>query len=63
MNLFPSLRKEIFYEKIYVKRMFCTMTVLITAPYHDEGLKELTELFGRTVHSTVEEARPGLSGR
>ncbi|MBN7742982.1 2-hydroxyacid dehydrogenase [Bacillus velezensis] len=26
------------------------MTVLITAPYHDEGLKELTELFGRTVH-------------
>ena len=30
------------------------MTVLITAPYHDEGLKELTELF-RTVH-LVEEA-------
>ncbi|ARW39228.1 2-hydroxyacid dehydrogenase [Bacillus amyloliquefaciens] len=26
------------------------MTVVITAPYHDEGLKELTELFGRTVH-------------
>ncbi|MGX4766145.1 2-hydroxyacid dehydrogenase [Bacillus mojavensis] len=38
-----------------MKRMFCIMTVLITAPYNEEGRKELEELFGSVVYQSWKE--------
>ncbi|MCI4136989.1 2-hydroxyacid dehydrogenase [Bacillus vallismortis] len=41
-----------------MKRMFCTMTVLVTAPYNKEGRKELENLFGSVAyHSWKEQGR------
>ncbi|MCY7781979.1 MULTISPECIES: 2-hydroxyacid dehydrogenase [unclassified Bacillus (in: firmicutes)] len=41
-----------------MKRMFCTMTVLVTAPYNEEGRKELKNLFGSVAyHSWKEQGR------
>ncbi|ARV43961.1 hydroxyacid dehydrogenase [Bacillus subtilis] len=41
--------------KNMMKRMFCTMTVLVTAPYNEEGRKELEKLFGSVAYHTWKE--------
>ncbi|TAH83216.1 hydroxyacid dehydrogenase [Bacillus subtilis] len=38
-----------------MKRMFCTMTVLVTAPYNEEGRKELENLFGSVAYQSWKE--------
>ncbi|MGG1245257.1 2-hydroxyacid dehydrogenase [Bacillus cabrialesii] len=38
-----------------MKRMFCTMTVLVTAPYNEEGRKELEKLFGSVAYQSWKE--------
>ncbi|TYS11577.1 2-hydroxyacid dehydrogenase [Bacillus subtilis] len=38
-----------------MKRMFCTMTVLVTAPYNEEGRKELQKLFGSVAYQSWKE--------
>ncbi|MGN2619579.1 2-hydroxyacid dehydrogenase [Bacillus stercoris] len=38
-----------------MKRMFCIMTVLVTAPYNEEGRKELENLFGSVIYQSWKE--------
>ncbi|MGW8460326.1 2-hydroxyacid dehydrogenase [Bacillus atrophaeus] len=53
MNLFPSAEGDFFYSKILQhEKEFCSMTVLITAPYNEHGRKELEGLFGAVVYQS-----------